>query len=96
MAGLVLSLTIANTIFLNLSQKYIVEIIPTASSIEIKRAISGANSTYLASLDPAVKARIISAIISAIGKAYILLIAVGCLEFILSFFLKWERVFLQM
>ncbi|KAI9765802.1 MAG: hypothetical protein M1840_007084 [Geoglossum simile] len=94
--GLVLCLTLANTIFLNLAQKYVRDVLPDADPNTIKAAISGSVSTLLRTLSPEVQKQIMQAVISAINKTYVVVIAFGSAELLLSFGLKWERVYLQM
>jgi hypothetical protein len=96
MTGMTIGLTVANSIFLNLAQKYIQDVLPNADPNQIKAAISGTGSAFIGSLSPENQARVIHAIISAIGKPYMLLVVVSAIEFVLSLFLKWERVFLEM
>jgi hypothetical protein len=90
-----LSLTLANTIFLNLAQKYVRDVLPNADPNTIKAAISGTVSTFLQTLSPEVQKQVVHAVISAINKTYVVVIACGSVELLLSFGLKWERVFLQ-
>ncbi|KAI9776218.1 MAG: hypothetical protein M1839_000539 [Geoglossum umbratile] len=94
--GLVVSLTLANTVFLNLAQKYVRDVLPDADPNTIKAAISGTVSTFLRTLSPEVQKQVVHAVISAIGKTYLIVVAFGSAELLLSFGLKWERVFLQM
>ena len=91
-----LSLTLANTIFLNLAQKYVRDVLPDADPNAIKAAISGTVSTFLQTVSPEVQKGVVHAVISAINKTYVVVIAFGSVELLLSFGLKWERVFLQM
>lgn len=48
--GLVIALTLANTVFLNNAEKQIADILPNASSDEVKSAISASRSALLQSL----------------------------------------------
>jgi hypothetical protein len=93
---MVVGLTVSNSIFLNLAQKYIEGALPNADPGQIRSAISGTGSAFIGSLSAQDQARVIHSIIAAINKPYIFLMAVSSIEFILSFFLKWERVFLEM
>lgn len=95
MTGMTIGLTVANSIFLNLAQKYIQDALPSANPNQIKAAISGTGSAFISSLSLQDQASVIHAIISAISKPYLLLVVVSSIEFVLSFFLKWERVFLE-
>lgn len=96
MTGMVVGLTVANSIFLNLAQTYIQNVLPNASPEQIKSAISGAGSAFIGSLTVEDQARVIHSITDAISKPYLFLAVVASIQFILSIFLKWERVFLEM
>jgi len=94
-SGLAISLTITNTLFLNLASKYIGDALPDASSAQVKSAISGVGGSFIASLTQTQQASVIHALIDAISKCYLVLVALAGVEFIASGFLKWERVFLE-
>ena len=94
--GIALTLTITNTIFLNLAQRYISSAIPTATPGEVKAAMSGVGGPFLASLTLEQQGAVVHAIVKAISKCYLVLLALASCEFIASWFLKWERVFLEM
>lgn len=94
--GLVIALTLANTIFLNDAQKQIANVLPSASSDQIKSAISGSGSPFLQSLNQDLQAQVLHGIVVAMSKTYILCITSGSLILVLAFGLKWERVFLVM
>jgi hypothetical protein len=96
MIGMTVGLTVANSIFLNLAQKYIQDVLPAADPNQIKAAISGTGSAFISSLSSQDQAEVIHSIIRAISKPYLLLAVVASIEFVLSFFLRWERVFLDM
>ncbi|KAF2848079.1 MFS general substrate transporter [Plenodomus tracheiphilus IPT5] len=96
MTGMVVGLTVANVIFLNLAQTYIQNVLPNADPDQIKSAISGTGSAFIGSLTVEDQARVLHAITDAISKPYLFLAVVAAIQFILSLFLKWERVFLEM
>ncbi|KAH8728394.1 major facilitator superfamily domain-containing protein [Phaeosphaeriaceae sp. PMI808] len=95
-SGMTIGLTVANAVFLNLAQKYIGNVLPNANPDQINAAISGTGSIFIKSLSAKEQQHVISAITRAISKPYLLLAAIASIELILSFFLKWERVFLEM
>jgi MFS family permease len=82
--GITLALAIANAILLNDSQDKIQNILTNVSSGDIQAAILGARSDIVKSLSPELKARVLDAIVSAIGKTYSLTIAGGALVAVLS------------
>jgi hypothetical protein len=69
--------------------------LPNASTTEIQAAITGVGSSLVNSLPADTKAAVLDAIIGAMSKAYIGVIAGGALAIILSLFLKRERLFLE-
>lgn len=93
--GITISIAIANSIFLNEAKNGIAVLLPTASPNEIEAAIAGVGSKFFDTLSATVKADVLDAIITAMGKTYIGVIAAGALSVILSLFLKRERLFLS-
>ncbi|KAL9585335.1 MAG: hypothetical protein Q9212_001594 [Teloschistes hypoglaucus] len=94
--GLVIALTLANTVFLNVAQREISHTLPTASPEAIKSAISGAGSEFLSTLSQELQNKVLHDIIVAVQKTYILCITTGVLGFVLALGMKFERVFLVM
>jgi MFS family permease len=91
--GITMALAIANSIFLNESAKRIAQVLPNMAQSDIKAAIEGAASGFVNSLDPETKSQVLGAIVSAIDKTYILVIAAGSLVSVLSLFMKREKLF---
>ena len=92
--GLVIALTLANTIFLNVAQSQISRVLPGADSTTVKAAISGAGSTFLKTLSKDVQRQVLHGIVVAISKSYILCLAAGALGLVLAMGMKWERAIL--
>lgn len=93
--GIALSIAVANSVFLNKAESGIAALLPDASAAEIQSAVTGVGSTLVNSLSDDLKAQVLDAIISAMSKAYIGVIAAGALAVVLSLFLKRERLFLE-
>jgi len=91
--GITLSLALANAILLNESQSEIQRILPDVPLAEIQSAILGARSDLVQSLAPDVQRRVLGAIVSAIDKTYILVIAGGALVATLSLVMRREKLF---
>lgn len=91
---MVIALTLANTIFLNVAQQQIGAVLPGTSPEVIKSAISGTSSEFLRTLDPDRQAQVLHAVVGAIGRTYTLVITSGALGLILSICMKWEAVLL--
>ena len=92
--GLNISLAIANSVFLNESEKKILEILPNASASEIQAAIEGATGGFLQNLSPVLRTQVVDAIVSSIDKTYILVMTSGALVATLSLFMKREKLFI--
>jgi MFS family permease len=91
--GITVALAIANAILLNASQSKIQMILPDVPAAEIQAAILGARSSLVQSLDERLKARVLDAIVGAIGTTYILVIAGGALTVVLSLVMRREKLF---
>lgn len=92
--GLVISLTLANTIFLNLAFRNIGNVLPNADSENIKSLVSGTSSVVLQSLDADTRRHILHAIVDPISDVYVLCIAYGGAALLLCLGMKWEKVVL--
>jgi MFS family permease len=93
-SGVTIALAIANSVFLNKSQTSIEAILPNVPIKEIQAAIAGAGSEFVKSLSPNVREEVLTAIVSAMSKTYILVITAGSLAAVLSLALKRERLFM--
>ena len=93
-SGVTIALAIANSIFLNNSQKSLEAILPTTPPAVIQAAIAGAGSNFVKGLSATVREEVLAAIVSAISKTYILVITAGALTVVLSLAMKRERLFM--
>jgi len=93
-SGVTIALAIANSVFLNGSQNRIATILPGTPIAEIQGAISGAGSTFVKSLSPAIQRKVLEAIVEAMSKTYILVITAGSLVIVLSTIMKREKLFM--
>jgi len=93
-SGSTIALAIANSVFLNESQDSIAKILPDLPLKEIQEAISGAGSKFLLTLSPELQGQVLTAIVDAISKTYILVITGGALAAVLSLGMKRERLFM--
>jgi hypothetical protein len=93
--GITISIAVANSVFLNKAESGIAALLPNASSAEIQAAVTGVGSSIVNSLPADTKVAVLDAIIGAMSKTYIGVIAAGALAIILSLFLKRERLFLS-
>lgn len=93
MWGITISLTIASNVFLNSLKTALDDIIPGSSKLLLNGGIRTAKLLKL--LTPDLKARVLEAIVSSLGKGYILVMAAGAFSVVLSLFMRWEKLFLQ-
>ncbi|KAL8997628.1 MAG: hypothetical protein Q9188_006283 [Gyalolechia gomerana] len=91
-AGVTISLAIANAVFLNLSQNSIQRILPGVPKEGVQAAISGAGGPFLRTLPMDTQKLVLEAIIGGIEKVFILGIAAGCLTVLLSLFMSREPI----
>lgn len=91
--GICISLAIANTVFLNEARRAIQAILTSVSAETIGSAIQGSMGGFLDTLEPDVRSRVLDAIIVAMDKVYILVIAAGGVTAVLSLFMKRVRLF---
>ena len=87
-AGVTISLAIANAVFLNLAQNSIRKILPGAAKGDVQAAITGVGGPFLKTLDKQTQKMVLEAIIGAIQKVYILGIVAGVLAVVLSAFMN--------
>ncbi|KAJ5710453.1 MFS drug efflux transporter [Penicillium malachiteum] len=92
--GTTIALAIANSVFLNESEKSIIHLLPEISIQEVESMIAG-TSTLMSSLSSAEKVKVESAIANSTGDTYILVIVAGALTLLLALAMKRERLFLQ-
>ncbi|TGO19733.1 hypothetical protein BPAE_0335g00040 [Botrytis paeoniae] len=93
--GIVFSLSISNSIFINLSTQKISALLPSLPLGEIQSLIAGVGASVLKDLSPTDRMSVLAILVNAISQMYSMLIAAGALVALLSFFLKRERLDLK-
>ena len=91
-AGVTISLAIANAVFLNLAQNSIMSLLPNIPKSTIQGAISGVGGAFLTTLDKDMQTAVLQAIIHAIQRVFILGIAAGSLAVLLAIFMSREKI----
>lgn len=91
-AGVTISLAIANTVFLNLAQTSISRLLPNVPSSTVQGAISGVDSHFLGTLSPAMQGAVLEALIHALQRVFILGITAGCVAVVLAIFMSREKI----
>ncbi|KAM0173099.1 hypothetical protein ACHAPF_007014 [Botrytis cinerea] len=94
-AGITITLAIANSVFLNTSQSRILDIFLNVPLAKIQAAMQGSGTDSMKTLSPDQKTAVLEAIVEAIGKTHILVIAAGSLVAVLSLFMKRETLFVS-
>jgi hypothetical protein len=92
-AGIVLALGLSGAIYINMGTHNLRDAVPSASAADIRNALLGTGSTFFASLSPSLKEAVLHAIVRATDDTFIFVLASAALSFVLSCFLRWEKVF---
>lgn len=95
LTGSTIALTIANKLFVLFSVSGIHDLIPDATTDIIKNAITGADPAFFSAMSPALRAKVYDTMVDAINNAWILCMTAAALALVLSFGLKWQRLFLE-
>ncbi len=94
--GITIALTLANSIFLNVAMSKISAILVGVDRSIVQSTISGRGSLFLRTLSPEIQAEVLHAIVEAIGQTYIVALVAGAVGLIMSFGMKWEKLFIEM
>ncbi|KAF9870609.1 hypothetical protein CkaCkLH20_11915 [Colletotrichum karsti] len=92
--GNTMALAIANSIFLNLAESRVQELLPELSPKQIEAAISGVAVNFMKGLNQKVRAQVLETIVTSMGTTYILVMVAGALVSVLSLFMKREKLFI--
>ena len=87
LAASAVTLSIANTVFLNEATSRITRITPSLTRTEIRGIISGVGAATLAGLGQKAQAQITGVIVASLNKAYIICMTSAALAIVLSLFL---------
>ena len=93
--GIVLSLAIANTVFVNEASNKIQALLPNAPRSAIQGGIAGVGTHLFKTQGSDIQAKILDSIVVTIGNIYVMVILGGALAVVLSVFMKRERLFLK-
>ena len=83
-AGVTISLAIANAVFLNVAENAIRGLLPGVAKADVQAAITGVGGAFLQTLDPAMQERVLQAIVGAIQKVFVLGIMAGVVAVVLA------------
>ena len=92
--GVTIGLAIANSIFLNQSEKGIAKLLPNVPTKDIQGAISGAGSEFFKQLSPEIRKEVLDVIVTSMSKTYILVITGGALAVVLALGMRREKLFM--
>ncbi|KAL8697937.1 MAG: hypothetical protein Q9201_006842 [Fulgogasparrea decipioides] len=94
--GGLISLAIANSVFLNKSSDGIRAVLPNVPLQQVQALISGSGSAFLKTLDERTRQRVLNAVVDAMQNVYILSIVAGALAMLLALLMKpGEKLFLK-
>ncbi|KAL8729093.1 MAG: hypothetical protein Q9181_005113 [Wetmoreana brouardii] len=94
--GGLISLAIANSVFLNKSSDGIRAILPNVPLQQVQALISGSGSAFLERLDDKTRQDVLNAVVDAMQNVYILSIVAGALAMLLALLMKpGEKLFLK-
>ena len=83
-AGVTISLAVANAVFLNLAENSITDLLPGVAKADVQAAITGVGGAFLRTLDPEMQRRVLEAIVVAIQRVYVLGITAGVVAVVLA------------
>lgn len=70
LSGLAFGLSIAGSVFLNVAQNQLADLLPNVSSSELQQVITGTSSSFLSTLPLDIRDQALEIIVSALGKMY--------------------------
>ena len=91
-AGVTISLAVANGVFLNLAENSITRILPGVAKADVQAAVTGVGGGFLKTLSAENQLLVLEAIVKAIQKVFILGVTAGVLAVTLSLFMSREPV----
>ena len=92
--GVAVSLAVAGTIFQNRALKNVLSVLPDIDLSRLHSAITGVDSAYFSTLDPAERKGVVDAIVEALGGVYVVVMIAGATVFLLAVFLPRSRLFI--
>lgn len=94
-AGVTISLAMANAIFLNLAENSITSLLPGVAKADVQAAITGLGGSFLRTLDTGTQKKILEAIVNAIRKVFILGVTAGALAVVLALGMSRKPITLE-
>ena len=91
-AGVTISLAVANAVFLNLAENSITRLLPGAAKADVQAAVTGVGGRFLKTLSAENQLLVLEAIVNAIQKVFILGITAGVVAVALSLFMSREPI----
>ncbi|KAI6284783.1 hypothetical protein MCOR27_002545 [Pyricularia oryzae] len=93
MMGISIGTGMSGALFVNYAHAGLERIFPDSPAADIASAVSGVSSELLAAADAETQARAISAIADALQNAFVPIVVGAAISFLLSLFLKREKLF---
>lgn len=91
-AGVTISLAVANAVFLNLAENSITHLLPGVAKADVQAAITGVGGAFLKTLDPEMQRAVLEAIVVAIQRVFVLGIVAGLVAVVLALGMSRARI----
>lgn len=90
--GVVLALGLSGAIFVNVALRDLRRVLPDASSKQLSGSLTGGSEMF-SSLSPEQQTSALQAVVTASSGTFAFIMASAALSFVLSWFLRWEKIF---
>ena len=90
--GVVLALGLSGAIFVNVALRDLGKVLPDASPEEISGSLTGGSELFK-SMAPDLQQSALKAVVTASAGTFAFIMASAAVSFVLSWFLRWEKVF---
>ncbi|ERF71951.1 hypothetical protein EPUS_06510 [Endocarpon pusillum Z07020] len=93
--GLTLTLSISNSVFVNVATKMVATVLPRLNRTQVQAAIAGTDAHVFQTLMDDERMRCLDAITYALSRIYIMLIVGAATSLVFAMLMKWEKVFVD-
>lgn len=94
--ALTLTLTISNSVFLNVATDGIAAALPNLPRTQVQAAVAGTNAHLFQTLTDDERTRSLGAITHALSRTYIMVIVGAATSLVFATFMKWEKIFVDL
>ncbi|KAJ5908620.1 hypothetical protein N7495_001302 [Penicillium taxi] len=93
--GIMLALAISGAVFQNTALNDLQRILPNIPRNELRGAIAGVDSSLLTRIPAYVRGQVHHVVVQAMSRTYYLVLVASAMAFLVSFFMKRERIFIK-